>query len=57
MQWCPYAPAMVARLMDQVWTLRDVLLFRVPPRPQSQVLEEPDEHDPRVALRGPGMSP
>jgi IS1 family transposase len=33
-QWQPRTPAMAAGLTDQVWTLRDVLLFRVPPWPQ-----------------------
>ena len=27
-------PAMAAELTDRVWTLREVLLFRVPPWPQ-----------------------
>jgi IS1 family transposase len=33
-QWRPCTPAMVAELTDHVWTLREVLLFRVPPWPQ-----------------------
>ena len=32
--WRPCTPAMVAGLTDRVWTLREVLLFRVPPWPQ-----------------------
>ena len=32
--WQPYTPAMAAGLTDRVWTLREVLLFRVPPWPQ-----------------------
>jgi len=32
--WQPRTPAMAAGLTDHVWTLREVLLFRVPPRPQ-----------------------
>jgi hypothetical protein len=36
-QWRPQTPAMAAGLTDHVWTLREVLLFRVPPWPQSQV--------------------
>jgi hypothetical protein len=32
--WQPLAPAMAAGLTDHVWTLREVLLFRVPPWPQ-----------------------
>jgi IS1 family transposase len=32
--WRPYTPAMAAGLTDHVWTLREVLLFRVPPWPQ-----------------------
>jgi hypothetical protein len=31
-------PAIAAGLPDHVWTLREVLLFRVPPWPQPQVL-------------------
>ena len=33
-QWWPCTPAMAAGLTDHVWTLREVLLFRVPPWPQ-----------------------
>ena len=36
-QWRPCTPAMAAGLTDHVWTLREVLLFRVPPWPQPQV--------------------
>jgi IS1 family transposase len=32
--WRPQTPAMTAGLTDRVWTLREVLLFRVPPWPQ-----------------------
>ena len=32
--WWPWTPAMAAGLTDHVWTLREVLLFRVPPWPQ-----------------------
>ena len=31
-------PAMAAGLTDHVWTLREVLLFRVPPWPQPQAV-------------------
>lgn len=34
--WRPRTPAMVAGLTDHVWTLREVLRFRVPPWPQPQ---------------------
>jgi IS1 family transposase len=37
-RWRPQTPAMAAGLTDHVWTLREVLLFRVPPWPQLQVL-------------------
>jgi len=37
-RWRPYTPAMAARLTDHVWSLKEVLLFRVPPWPQPQVL-------------------
>ena len=33
-QWRPCTPAMAAGLTDHVWTLRERLLFRVPPWPQ-----------------------
>jgi hypothetical protein len=32
--WWPWTPAMAAGLTDHVWTLREVLLYRVPPWPQ-----------------------
>jgi IS1 family transposase len=37
-KWRPQTPAMAAGLTDRVWTLRDVLLYRVPPWPQPQML-------------------
>ena len=33
-RWRPCTPAMAVGLTDHVWTLREVLLFRVPPWPQ-----------------------
>ena len=33
-RWRPYTPAMAAGLTDHVWTLQEVLLYRVPPWPQ-----------------------
>ena len=33
-QWRPCTPAMATGLTDRVWTLREVLLFRVPLWPQ-----------------------
>jgi hypothetical protein len=33
-RWRPCTPAMAAGLTDHVWTLREVLLFRVSPWPQ-----------------------
>jgi hypothetical protein len=32
--WRPQTPAMAAGLTDHVWSLREVLLYRVPPWPQ-----------------------
>src|SRR5262247_1183177 len=32
--WRPCTPAMAAGLTDRVWSLREVLMFRVPPWPQ-----------------------
>jgi len=37
-RWQPRTPAMAAGLTDHVWTLREMLLFHVPPWPQPQVL-------------------
>jgi IS1 family transposase len=37
-QWRPCTPAMAAGLTDHVWSLKEVLLFRVPPWPQPQAL-------------------
>jgi len=37
-QWRPCTPAMAAELTDHVWSLRDVLRYRVPPWPQPQAL-------------------
>src|SRR5262245_14009488 len=34
-RWHPCTPAIAASLTDHVWTVREVLLFRVPPWPQS----------------------
>ena len=36
--WRPCTPAMAAGLTDHVWTLREVLMFRVPPWSQPQVV-------------------
>jgi IS1 family transposase len=35
--WQPWTPAMAAGLTEHVWSLQEVLLFRVPPWPQPQV--------------------
>jgi hypothetical protein len=37
-RWRPCTPAMAAGLTDRVWTLREVLLFRVPPWPRPQTV-------------------
>jgi len=36
-RWRPCTPAMAADLTDHVWSLKEVLLYRVPPWPQPQV--------------------
>ena len=36
--WQPCTPAMAAGLTDHVWSLREVLMFRVPPWPQTQTV-------------------
>jgi hypothetical protein len=37
-RWRPCTPAMAAGLTDHVWSLREVLMFRVPPWPQTQIV-------------------
>jgi IS1 family transposase len=36
--WRPCTPAMAAGLTDHVWSLKEVLLYRVPPWPQPQII-------------------
>ena len=36
--WRPCTPAMAAGLTDRVWSLREVLMFRVPPWSQPQTV-------------------
>ena len=36
--WRPCTPAMAAGLTDRVWSLKEVLLYRVPPWPQPQLV-------------------
>src|SRR5262249_21534552 len=45
----PRTPAMAAGLTDHVWTLREVLLFRVPPWPQPAGLGSSTGREPEVA--------
>jgi hypothetical protein len=47
--WQPRTPAMAAGLTDHVWPLRAVLLVRVPPWPQPQVLAAADAEADRRA--------
>ena len=35
--WRPCTPAMAAGLTEHVWSLKEMLLFRVPPWPQTQM--------------------
>jgi len=37
-QWRPWTPAMAAGLTDHIWSLREVLRYRVPPWPQPQTV-------------------
>jgi hypothetical protein len=37
--WRPCTPAMAAGLTDQVWSLKEVRFYRVPPWPQPQTME------------------
>jgi hypothetical protein len=36
--WRPCTPAMAAGLTDHVWSLKEVLCYRVPPWPQPQTV-------------------
>jgi hypothetical protein len=36
--WRPCTPAMAAGLTDHVWSLKEVLFYRVPPWPQAQTV-------------------
>jgi hypothetical protein len=36
--WRPCTPAMAAGLTDHVWSLKEVLCYRVPPWPQAQIV-------------------
>ena len=36
--WRPCTPAMAAGVTDHVWSLKEVLRFRVPPWPQAQTV-------------------
>ena len=36
--WRPCTPALAAGLTDHVWSLKEVLLYRVPPWPQAQTV-------------------
>ena len=36
--WRPCPPAMAAGLTDRVWSLKEMLLYRVPPWPQPQTV-------------------
>jgi hypothetical protein len=38
-RWQLRTPAMAAGLTDRIWSLRDILMYRVPPWPQLQVGE------------------
>src|SRR5262249_8497804 len=55
--WRPCTPAMAAGLTDHVWSLREVVLFRVPPWPQPQTVCATVPVDDRgvVPLNGGGV--
>jgi hypothetical protein len=53
-RWRPCTPAIAAGLMDHVWTLREVLSFRVPPWPQPLTLQAAGSEGDR-RLSGPGV--
>ena len=37
-KWQLYTPAMTAQLTDHIWTVRELLLLRVPPWPQAMAI-------------------
>ena len=45
--WRPCTPAMATGLTDHAWTLRDVLLYRVPSWPQLRAVSRVDAYDDR----------
>jgi hypothetical protein len=47
--WRPCTPAMAAGLTNHIWSLREVLLYRVPPWPQPQVRQRAGEAYDRAA--------
>jgi hypothetical protein len=49
--WRPWTPAMAAGLTDHVWSLKEVLLYRVPPWPQAQTVENRMPVDERARER------
>jgi hypothetical protein len=50
--WQARTPAMAARLTDHVWSLRALLMFRVPPWPSPRVCSRRGEVDERDAQSG-----
>jgi hypothetical protein len=54
-RWQSRTPAMAAGLTDHVWTLREVLLFRVSPWPQPQTVAAAGREDDRKAARARGV--
>jgi len=53
-RWHPQTPAMATGLTDQVWMLREVLMFRVPLRPQFQGVSVGNQQGHREAERAKG---
>jgi hypothetical protein len=49
--WRPWTPAMAAGLTDHVWSLPEVLLYRVPPWPQAQTVSNRMPVDDRARER------
>jgi hypothetical protein len=54
-RWPQRTPALAAELTDHVWSLREVLRYRVPPWPQPQVGEERGESDTHASQREKGV--
>ena len=57
-RWRPCTPAMAAGLTDHVWSLKEVLLYRVPPWPQVVYLQSAaNSLPPKTGYNAPWITP